>query len=144
MKKQSSIGHGSFYAATESCFETCSPVNLRAVVAESLAVYRRLEARGEIRGGRFVNGFVGEQFALPEAVERLRAERRSKDPEEPVIISSADPLNLVGILTPGGRISPYSNQVIAYQDGIPVDVGLLGAVLSRLQQRENRSGGVLE
>jgi ATP-dependent Lhr-like helicase len=100
-----------------------------------LAVYRRLEARGEIRGGRFVNGFVGEQFALPEAVERLRAERRSKDPDEPVVISSADPLNLVGILTPGGRISPYSHQVIAYRKGTPVDVGLLGAVLSRLQQK---------
>ena len=100
-----------------------------------LAVYRRLEARGEIRGGRFINGFVGEQFALPEAVDRLRAQRRSKDSQEPVVISSADPLNLVGILTPGGRISPYSNQVVAYQDGMPVDVGLLGAVLSRLQQK---------
>ena len=105
-----------------------------------LGIYRRLEARGEIRGGRFVNGFVGEQFALPEAVERLRAERRSKEPEEPVMISSADPLNLVGIQTPGGRISPYSNQVIAYQDGLPVDVGLLGAVLSRLQQRGAHTG----
>jgi ATP-dependent Lhr-like helicase len=99
-----------------------------------LAVYRRLEARGEIHGGRFVNGFVGEQFALPEAVERLRAERRSKDSDEAVVICSADPLNLVGILTPGGRISPYSNQVIAYRNGAPVDVGLLGAVLSRRQQ----------
>ncbi|HXV83071.1 MAG TPA: DEAD/DEAH box helicase, partial [Candidatus Binatia bacterium] len=100
-----------------------------------LAVYRRLEARGEIRGGRFVNGFVGEQFALPEAVEQLRAERRSKETDEPVIISSADPLNLVGVVTPGARISPYSNQVIAYQNGIPVDAGLLGAVLSRRQNK---------
>ena len=105
-----------------------------------LAVYRRLEARGEIRGGRFVNGFVGEQFALPEAIERLRAERRSKDPDEPIVISSADPLNLVGILTPGGRISPYSNQVIAYLKGAPVDVGLLGAVLSRLQTSDVQAG----
>ncbi len=100
-----------------------------------LAVYRRLEARGEIRGGRFVNGFVGEQFALPAAVERLRAERRAKESDEPVVISSADPLNLVGILTPGGRISPYSNQVIAYENGTHVDVGPLGAVLSRRQSR---------
>jgi ATP-dependent Lhr-like helicase len=99
-----------------------------------LQVYRRLEARGEIRGGRFVNGFVGEQFALPEAVEKLRAERRAGESDEPVIISSADPLNLVGVLTPGSRISPYSNQVIAYQNGIPVEVGPLGAVLSKLQQ----------
>jgi ATP-dependent helicase Lhr and Lhr-like helicase len=119
--------------------ESCAP-SWRSL----LAVYRRLEARGEIRGGRFINGFVGEQFALPEAVDRLRAQRRSRDSQDPVVISSADPLNLVGILTPGGRISPYSNQVIAYQDGMPVDVGLLGAVLSRLQQLENRSGGLLE
>ena len=110
--------------------ESCAP-SWRSL----LAIYRRLEARGEIRGGRFVNGFVGEQFALPEAVERLREERRAKDSDEPVLISSADPLNLVGILTPGGRISPYSNQVIAYRKGAPVDVGLLGAVLSRLQHK---------
>ena len=109
-----------------------------------LAVYRRLEARGEIRGGRFINGFVGEQFALPEAVERLRAERRAKDSDEPVVISSADPLNLVGILTPGGRISPYSNQVIAYQNGTPVEVGSLGAVLSRLQRQEDWNDGMME
>jgi len=119
--------------------ETCAPP-WRSL----LAVYRRLEARGEIRGGRFINGFVGEQFALPEAVDRLRAQRRSKDSQDPVVICSADPLNLVGILTPGGRISPYSNQVIAYHDGMPVDAGLLGAVLSRLQQQKNWSGGVLE
>lgn len=109
-----------------------------------LPVYRRLEARGEIRGGRFVNGFVGEQYALPEAVERLRAERRSKETDEPVIISSADPLNLVGVLTPGARISPYSNQVIAYQNGIPVDWGLLGAVLSWRRQQENLKNGMME
>ena len=101
-----------------------------------LAVYRRLEARGEIRGGRFINGFVGEQFALPEAVDQLRAQRRAKDSQDPIVIASADPLNLVGILTPGSRISPYSNQVVAYQDGMPVDVGPLGAVLSRLQQQK--------
>ena len=98
-----------------------------------LQVYRRLEARGEIRGGRFVNGFVGEQFALPQAIEVLRAERHVKQ-EEPVMVSSGDPLNLVGILTPGPRVSPYSNQVIAYQDGVPVEVGPLGAVISRLGQ----------
>jgi ATP-dependent Lhr-like helicase len=98
-----------------------------------LQVYRRLEARGEIRGGRFVNGFVGEQFALPRAVELLRAERHVKQ-QEPVMVAAADPLNLVGILTPGPRVSPYSNQVIAYQDGIPLEVGPLGAVISRLGQ----------
>jgi ATP-dependent helicase Lhr and Lhr-like helicase len=99
-----------------------------------LATYRRLEARGEIRGGRFVGGgLVGEQFALPEAVEALRAVRRQPANEETVIVGSGDPLNLVGILTPGGRISPYANQVIAYRDGVPIEVGPLGAVQSRLQ-----------
>jgi ATP-dependent Lhr-like helicase len=101
-----------------------------------LAIYRRLEARGEIRGGRFVNGFVGEQFALPEAVESLRAIRRSEVAAQPVLVSSADPLNLVGILTSGPRLSPYSNQVIAYRNGLPVDSGPLAAVLSRLHSGE--------
>ena len=98
-----------------------------------LSVYRRLEARGEIRGGRFVAGLVGEQFALPEAVEALRAVRRAPGADEVVIISASDPLNLVGILTPGARVSPFSNQVIAYRNGVPVEVGERGAVLSALQ-----------
>jgi len=98
-----------------------------------LGVYRRLEARGEIRGGRFVNGFVGEQFALPRAVEMLRAGRRREAQHRPVIVSAADPLNLVGIITPGTRISPYSNQAIAFQNGISVEIGLLGELITRLQ-----------
>jgi ATP-dependent Lhr-like helicase len=99
-----------------------------------LQVYRRWEARGEIRGGRFVHGFVGEQFALPEALEALRAGRRAPKLEKPVIVAAADPLNLVGILSPGARVSPYSNQVIAYHRGVPIEIGALGAVLSRIQQ----------
>ena len=95
--------------------------------------YRRLEARGEIRGGRFVNGFVGDQFALPEAVELLRAARGARPEVEPVIISAADPLNLIGIVTPGARVSPYTNQAIAFKDGVPVEIGPLGAVRSKLQ-----------
>jgi len=98
-----------------------------------LGIYRRLEARGEIRGGRFVGGFVGEQYALPEAVEALRAVRRQQSGDETVVVGSGDPLNLVGILTPGARISPYASQVIAYRDGVPVEVGPLGAVQSRLR-----------
>jgi ATP-dependent helicase Lhr and Lhr-like helicase len=98
-----------------------------------LGIYRRLEARGEIRGGRFVEGFVGEQFALPEAVERLRAMRRDSTNQPAVIVSAADPLNLVGVITPGARLSPYSNQFVAYENGIPVAVGLLGELLSQLQ-----------
>jgi len=104
-----------------------------------LQIYRRLEARGEIRGGRFVSGFVGEQFALPEAVEALRSVRRGDLEQEVVIISSSDPLNLVGILTPSPRVSPYSNMAIAYRNGVPEEIGPLGAVLSRLPRKKNAS-----
>jgi len=99
-----------------------------------LAIYRRMEARGLVRGGRFVAGLVGEQFALPEAVEALRAVRRAAADSEPVLVSTADPLNLVGILTPGARVSPLSHQVIAYRDGVPVAVGSLGSVISQVQR----------
>jgi ATP-dependent Lhr-like helicase len=98
-----------------------------------LGIYRRMEARGEVRGGRFVAGFVGEQFALPEAVDALRSVRRTQTSGELVLVSSGDPLNLIGILTPGGRVSPFSNQMIAYRDGVPIEVGPLGAIRSRLQ-----------
>jgi ATP-dependent Lhr-like helicase len=98
-----------------------------------LQIYRRWEARGEIRGGRFVEGFVGEQFARPDALETLRANRRAGSSQDPVIVAAADPLNLLGILAPGAKVSPYSNQVIAYRHGLPIEVGSLGAVLSRIQ-----------
>jgi ATP-dependent Lhr-like helicase len=81
-----------------------------------------------------VDGFVGEQFALPEAVEALRAIRRRRDGGETVLIAASDPLNLVGVLTPGPRVPVFSGQVIAYRDGVPAEVGELGAVLSRLQR----------
>jgi ATP-dependent Lhr-like helicase len=99
-----------------------------------LQIYRRMEARGEIRGGRFVSGFVGEQYALPEAVDTLRAVRRASKEEETVVVAAADPLNLVGIVTPGARISPFSNQVIAYRNGVPIETGELGEVMHRLQR----------
>jgi ATP-dependent helicase Lhr and Lhr-like helicase len=99
-----------------------------------LDVCRRLEARGEIRGGRFVNGFVGQQFALPEAVELLRSVRRAEKKGETIVVAAADPLNLAGIIMPGARVSPYSGLVIAFSDGMPADVGPLGAVLSKLGQ----------
>jgi ATP-dependent Lhr-like helicase len=98
-----------------------------------LGFYRRLEARGEIRGGRFVSGFIGEQFALPEAIDGLRALRRQPPESQTILVSAADPLNLVGILTPGPRISPFAQQVIVYRAGVPVEIGTLGAVKSRLQ-----------
>jgi ATP-dependent helicase Lhr and Lhr-like helicase len=96
-------------------------------------IYRRLEARGEVRGGRFVTGFVGEQFALPEAVDRLRAERRLQSAQEPIIVAAADPLNLVGVLSVGARVSPYARQAIAYANGVVAEVGPLGSLRSKLQ-----------
>src|SRR5262249_55267347 len=98
-------------------------------------VLRTLEARGEVRGGRFVAGMVGGQFALPEGVEALRAVRRKHGPEEIVLVSAGDPLNLSGILVPGPRIPPASRDVIAFKDGAVVETGELGAVRSRLGQR---------
>jgi ATP-dependent Lhr-like helicase len=83
-------------------------------------VYRRLEARGEIRGGRFVAGFGGEQFAAPDAVGRLRAVRKREKTGELVLISAADPLNLVGILTPEARVAAIYRSRILLQDGLPI------------------------
>ena len=83
-------------------------------------VYRRLEARGEIRGGRFVTGMSGEQFALPEAVERLRELRRQGDDNTLTVISAADPLNLTGIITSGERVRAIAGTKIAYRKGIAI------------------------
>jgi ATP-dependent Lhr-like helicase len=85
-------------------------------------VYRRLEARGEIRGGRFVTGMSGEQFALPDAVERLREVRRTPADGRVIVVSAADPLNLAGIVTTGDRVRTAGRHRIAYRDGVPVAV----------------------
>jgi ATP-dependent Lhr-like helicase len=82
--------------------------------------FRRLEARGEIRGGRFVQGFSGEQFALPEALTLLRERGRKPAADELITISSADPLNLTGIITPGRRIAVQPGHRILYRDGKPI------------------------
>jgi ATP-dependent Lhr-like helicase len=87
---------------------------------ELLMVYRRLEARGEIRGGRFVTGMSGEQFALPDAVGQLRAIRRLEGGGALVAIGGADPLNLTGIITPGERVAGVIRNRILYRDGVPV------------------------
>jgi ATP-dependent Lhr-like helicase len=83
--------------------------------------FRRLEDRGEIRGGRFVDGFLGEQFALPVAVESLRASRKLPLSGEVVTLSAADPLNLVGILVPGERVPAISGRVVSFRDGVAVE-----------------------
>ncbi len=87
---------------------------------ELLRVYRRLEARGEIRGGRFVAGFSGEQYALPEAVGLLREVRRRPASNGWISLSGADPLNLIGILTPGPRLAALKNNRALYCDGLPI------------------------
>jgi ATP-dependent Lhr-like helicase len=85
---------------------------------EVLITLRRLEDRGEIRGGRFVSGFLGEQFALPVAVESLRAMRKQQPSGEIVTVSAADPLNLVGILVPGERVASNSGKFVSFRDGV--------------------------
>jgi ATP-dependent Lhr-like helicase len=87
---------------------------------ELLLVYRRLEARGEIRGGRFVAGPAGEQFAVPAAVTELRATRRRERAGALLAISAADPLNLTGVITPGERVPALTGNRILYQDGTPL------------------------
>ncbi len=87
-----------------------------------LITFRRMEAQGEIRGGRFVSGFVGEQFARPEAVELLREIRRDQNLGATPHVSAADPLNLAGIITPGPRISPLSGLVVPlWEESVPED-----------------------
>ncbi|MCC6469904.1 MAG: DEAD/DEAH box helicase [Alphaproteobacteria bacterium] len=104
-----------------------------------LRVYRRLEARGEIRGGRFVAGFSGEQYALPQAIASLRALRREPGKDTLVSLSGADPLNLAGILTPGPKLPALPGNRILYRDGLPIatlaggKVQYLGSLDARLQ-----------
>jgi ATP-dependent helicase Lhr and Lhr-like helicase len=87
---------------------------------ELLRVYRRLEARGEIRGGRFVAGFSGEQFALPEAIGALREARRKEGRGAWVSVSGADPLNLVGIIVAGPKLAALTSHRVLFRDGIAV------------------------
>jgi ATP-dependent Lhr-like helicase len=105
-------------------------VVFRDVVArESLSIpwrdviwaLRRLEARGLVRGGRFITGFVGEQYALPGAVEALREVRRRERTGELVRVNACDPLNLVGIITPGQKVPALRTNFILFRDGLPVE-----------------------
>ena len=98
--------------------DVCKRESLPMTWRELLLQYRKMEWRGDMRGGRFVNGFTGEQFALPEAVEALRVVRR--DPTigaQEIRLSPADPLNLIGIILPGDRISSHSSLPIPFRDG---------------------------
>ena len=93
-----------------------------------LRVYRTLERRGEIRGGRFVAGFSGEQYALPAAVGALREIRRKAPTDALVSLSGADPLNLAGILTPGAKVAALTGNRVLYRDGLPVALLAAGEV----------------
>jgi ATP-dependent Lhr-like helicase len=88
---------------------------------ELLQTFRRLEARGEIRGGRFVSGFNGEQFALPGVVDEARALRRTKPDGAVVRVSACDPLNLTGVVTPGPRVPAIPGRFVTFVDGVPTD-----------------------
>lgn len=91
-----------------------------------LVHYRRMEFRGEVRGGRFITGFVGEQFALPEAVESLRAVRRAGSESaahQEIKLSAADPLNLAGIILPGPRVPAVPTNYLVFRDGAVVSAG---------------------
>jgi ATP-dependent Lhr-like helicase len=88
---------------------------------EVLIALRRLEDRGEIRGGRFVSGFLGEQFALPLAVESLRAGRTEPPSGEVLTVSAADPLNLAGIVVPGEKVAANSRQYVSFRNGVLVE-----------------------
>jgi ATP-dependent Lhr-like helicase len=95
---------------------------------ELLRVYHRLEARGEIRGGRFVAGLSGEQFALPEAVAALRQVRRTQPDGELLALSASDPLNLAGTVLPGSKVPRLSGARVLYRDGIALAALVAGKV----------------
>jgi ATP-dependent Lhr-like helicase len=99
---------------------------------ELARVFRRHEARGDIRGGRFVASVTGEQFALPEAVAMLRDTRRAPPSGAFVLVSGADPLNLVGTLLPGVKVPALANNRIVYRDGLPI-VALVGGETQWIQ-----------
>ena len=108
-----------------------------------LPILRRLEARGEIRGGRFVGGPFGEQYALSEAVESLRAARRqaeSRGAEEPIRVAAADPLNLVGIVVPGDRVAAVPGREVCFRNGaVILDEPTMPAVPQRPRPVRTRS-----
>jgi len=99
---------------------------------ELLVTLRRLEDRGEVRGGRFVDGFLGEQFALPLGVESLRASRKSAPDGEGVTVAAADPLNLAGIILPGERIPAHAGRAVTFRDGVTVTENISSAITAAL------------
>ena len=109
-----------------------APERAERMTRELSRVLRRLEARGDIRGGRFVASVTGEQFALPEAVALLRETRRAPQGGAWVAVSAADPLNLVGTILPGTRIPALASNRVLYRDGLAVAT-LAGGEIQWLQ-----------
>ncbi|MGO4779875.1 ATP-dependent helicase, partial [Lysobacter sp. 2RAB21] len=105
-----------------------------------LRVYRRLEARGEIRGGRFIAGMTGEQYALPDAVNALRQVRQREHDGEIVCVSAADPVNLTGSVLAGTKVARIPGARIALRDGVAVASLLAGQVeeIETLQAQDQR------
>jgi len=103
------------------CWDVTAREDLAVPWREVVWALRRLEARGVVRGGRFVVGLTGEQYALPEAVEELRRVRRSPRNGQRVTISAADPLNVVGIVLPGSRVTAVRTNTVTYIDGVALD-----------------------
>jgi ATP-dependent Lhr-like helicase len=110
--------------------------SLRVSWFELIRVYRRLEACGEIRGGYFVGGLSGEQFARPEAIGLLRSIRRARAKDELIAISGADPLNLAGILTSGPRVPAIRAHRILLRDGVPVAALKAGQTIALAREAE--------
>jgi len=108
---------------------------------ELLIALRRLEDRGEVRAGRFVSGFLGEQFSLPVAVDSLRAMRKSEPAGETITLSAADPLNLVGILVPGERVPAISGRSVTFRDGVATKAPAGHPLAPRVQTRSPHNIG---
>ena len=138
------LGNGAQNSARDAAVEKCARVLLhrygvvfrRLLERESFPVtwyelgriYRRWEARGEIRGGYFVGGISGEQFALPEAIGLLRSIRKAPQSSGLIALSAADPLNLQGILTPGPRVAAFTANRILFFGGLPIAVLEAGVI----------------
>ena len=90
--------------------------------------YRRLEARGEIRGGRFIAGLSGEQFALPEAIAQMRLVRRRPPEDSLVCLAATDPANLLGSIVPGPKVARVAGSRVVYRDGLPIATSVAGQV----------------
>ncbi|NWE70213.1 ATP-dependent DNA helicase, partial [Pseudomonas gingeri] len=109
---------------------------------ELLRTLHRLEARGEIRGGRFVSGLAGEQFALPEAIPLLREVRRRPLDGSLVAVCGADPLNLAGTLLPGSKVPALAGNRLVYRDGVPVAAEIAGKPLFWLELEQQAAAEV--